>query len=163
MQKIFFYPQNKEYFEKLLLFSDILFEICKKIEINPVVYGSLAYAFYTQDTDIKINDIDLLVPEKSFASIIKEVKKREDLSYQETDYNSLKIFWNNEIKITFDSIKHYYSNLPNQFNDISINNCRFKIINLYALKEIYQRGWDNIPFKREEYKKKIDGLAKITK
>jgi hypothetical protein len=92
MQKIFFYPLNKEYFEKLLLFSEIILKICEKLGIKPIVYGSLSYAFYTQDVDIKINDIDLLIPEEYFPSIIEEVKGKNDLSYQETDYNSLKIF-----------------------------------------------------------------------
>ncbi|MFH1252891.1 MAG: hypothetical protein V1664_00970 [Candidatus Uhrbacteria bacterium] len=160
MQKIFYKPKNRDYFEKLLSFSKVLFEICEKHNIQPIVYGSLAYAFFTQDEEIEINDIDLLVPEEVFPIIIEEIKKQKELSYQETDYNSLKVF-QNDIKITFDSIKHYYSNLPENFIEISINNYPFKIISLEALKEIYVRGRNNIPIKKDAYQKKINGLAKI--
>lgn len=92
--------------------------------------------------------------------IIKEVKKQKELSYQETDYNSLKVF-QNDAKITFDSIKHYYSGLPENFIEIFINDHPFKIINLEALKEIYVRGRNNIPIEKDVYQNKIDGLAKI--
>lgn len=160
MQKIFYQPKNRDYFEKLLSLSKVLFEICKKHSIKPIVYGSLAYAFFTQDETIEINDIDLLVPEEVFPIIIEEINKQKELSYQETDYNSLKVF-QNDVKITFDSIKHYYSNLPKNFLEVSINSHPFKIVSLEALKGIYVRGRNNIPIKKEAYQKKIDGLAKI--
>lgn len=160
MQKIFYKPKNRDYFEKLLSLSKVLFDICEKHNIQPIVYGSLAYVFFTQDEKIEINDIDLLVPEEVFPIIIEEIKKQKGLSYQETNYNSLKVFQNN-VKITFDSIKHYYSGLPENFIEISINNFPFKIINLEALKEIYIRGRNNIPVKKDAYQKKIDSLGKI--
>ena len=69
MTKIFYKPKNQDYFEKLLSFSKVLFYICEKYNIQPIVYGSLAYAFFTRDEKIEINDIDLLVPEEAFPII----------------------------------------------------------------------------------------------
>lgn len=160
--QITYYPQNKEYFENLLSFYEILFKLCENLKIKPIVYGSLAYAFYTQDKEISINDIDLLVEEKNFDKIINELGKYSDLTFEITTYNSLKVFLNG-VKITFDSIKHYYydeSLLPD-FIEVEINNHKFTIVSLDSLKIIYSKWVENIPIKREQYKKKLEKLSNI--
>jgi len=160
MKKISYYPQNKEQFAKLLSFLKVVFDMCDKLEIKPIVYGSLAYAMHTEDENIRINDVDLLVPESLFPKFIELIDKSEELSYEETDYHCLKVFQNGE-KITLDSIEHYYSNLPLNFENVEINGIGVTIVNLNALKEIYKRGVSTIIAKREEYQKKLDKLASL--
>ncbi|MBU0535519.1 MAG: hypothetical protein KKE20_01035, partial [Nanoarchaeota archaeon] len=117
MESIYYHPQNKEYFSKLLSFVKELSEICKELNINPIVYGSVPYAFYTKDETININDIDILVPESSFVNLINKIKENENLRYEETDYHSLKVF-KDDAKITFDAIEEYYKDLPHEFVEI---------------------------------------------
>lgn len=160
MESIYYQPQNKKYFSKLLSFAKELFEICKELNIKPIVYGSLPYASYTRDETISINDIDLLVPESSFSKIIDKIKENKELRYEETDYHSLKIF-KDDVKITFDAIEEYYKDLPYDFVEVKINDVLFTIIPLRALKEIYKRGKETIPIKREQYSKKLEKLNSV--
>ncbi len=120
MEKVIYYPKNKEYFSELISSVKKLFKICTTLKIKPIVYGSVAYAFYTRDEKININDIDLLVSESSFPKIISKIKQDKELRYEETNYHSLKIFKGN-VKITFDAIESYYANLPNDFIKVKIN------------------------------------------
>jgi len=160
MESIYYQPQNKEYFSKLLSFAKELFEVCKELNLKPIVYGSLPYAFYTKDETIDINDIDLLVPESSFVNLINKIKENKKLRYEETDYHSLKVF-KDKVKITFDAIEEYYKELPHDFVEIEINDVPFTIVSLKALKEIYKRGKDNILIKREPYSKKLEKLNTV--
>ena len=160
MESITYQPHNKEYFSKLLSFAKELLEVCGKLKIKPIVYGSLAYAFYTKDETINIHDLDFLVPESSFVKLINKIKVSKKLHYEETDYNSLKVF-KDEVKITFDAIEKYYNDLPNDFINVEINSIPFTIVKLNSLKEVYNRGKNTIPTKREQYSKKLKQLNKM--
>lgn len=75
MESITYQPQNKEYFSKLISFAKELFELCAELKVKPIVYGILAYIFYTKDETISVNDIDFLVYGSSFANLIILIKK----------------------------------------------------------------------------------------
>ena len=160
MKSIYYQPQNKEYFSKLLSFVKELFEVCKELNIKPIVYGSVASTFYTKDETISINDIDLLVPESSFVNLINKIKENNKLRYEQTDYHSLKVF-KDDAKITFDAIEEYYKDLPHDFVEVKINDVSFTIVSLTALKEIYKRGKESIPVKRDQYSRKLDRLNSV--
>lgn len=127
---------------------------------SPVVYGSLAYAFYTKDEKININDIDLLVPESSFSRIIAAVKTNPDVTCEETTYHSLKLF-RDGVKISFDAIEEYYRGLPRNFVEGKINGIAFRFVPNNALKEVYKRGAETIPMKKEQYTAKLNALNQL--
>ncbi len=130
---------------------------CVELDVQPVVYGSLAYAFYTKDEKININDIDLLVPESFFLRIMTAVKNLPDVTYEETTYHSLKLF-RDGVKISFDAIEEYYRGLPRNFEEGKINDIAFKLVPQEALKEVYKRGAETIPMKKEQYMAKLNTL-----
>lgn len=127
--------------------------------IEPVVYGSLAYLYYTKDFSVDINDIDFLVPEEKFTEIIETVKNKGKYTYQPTDYHSLKVFKDGP-KISFDGIDHYLGKLDRSYLTADINGVTFKVLNLESLKAVYQQGAENIPFKKEAYIYKLNQLQK---
>jgi hypothetical protein len=69
------YPKNKEYFKKLVPFAQRIIGICNRIGIKPVIYGSFAQFYYTNDKNMKVNDIDIIIPKKDFEKISKLLKQ----------------------------------------------------------------------------------------
>lgn len=157
MKEVVYNPHNQGDFSKLLAFAQELFLKCVELDVQPVVYGSLAYAFYTKDEKININDIDLLVPESFFLRIMTAAKNLPDVTYEETTYHSLKLF-RDGVKISFDAIEEYYRGLPRNFEEGKINDIAFKLVPQEALKEVYKRGAETIPMKKEQYMAKLNTL-----
>jgi len=91
MSKITYSPKNNAYFKNLLEFLQELLPICESLNIKPIIYGSLAYGYYSRDESININDIDVLIPESFFQEISKQATSK-GFSYEETNYHSLKIY-----------------------------------------------------------------------
>lgn len=164
MKDIEYQPQNKEYLSKLLGFAEELFEICQELKIKPVIYGGLAYAFYTKDETININDIDFLVPESTFPNIIDKIKERKEWRYETTGYHSLKVY-KNDAKINFDEIEgyyeEYYKDLPPDSVEVSINNVLLAIVSLKSLKRFYKKVNADIPFKRGLNSIKLEKLNAV--
>ena len=150
-------PQNDDYFFQLLHFLKELLEMCIELKLEPVIYGSLAYAFYTNDESIYINDIDILVPESAFSSLIERITKHSDLRYEETDYHSIKVF-KYKAKITFDAMEEYSKDLPRDFVKVILNDIPLTIVSLNSLKEMYNRGKNTIPVKSAQYSTKLQRL-----
>jgi hypothetical protein len=157
VKEIVYNPNNRDDFSKLLAFVQVLFLKCAELNVQPVAYGSLAYAFYTKDETIDIHDIDLLVPESSFLPIIAAVKNLPDVTYEETTYHSLKLF-RDGVKISFDAIEEYYRGLPRNFVKGKINGIAFRLVSRNALKEVYKRAAETIPTKKEQYAEKLNTL-----
>jgi len=157
MEEIVYNPNNGDDFSKLLSFAQALFLRCAELNVQPVVYGSLAYAFYTKDEKININDIDLLIPESFFPHIAAAVKNLPDVTCEETTYHSLKLF-HGGVKISFDAIEEYYHGLPRDFVAGKINGIAFSLVPKNALEEVYKRGAETIPMKKEQYTVKLNAL-----
>jgi SAM-dependent methyltransferase len=158
MKSIQYYPKNKEYFKSLFEYAKRVFSICEKLNIQPIATGSLAYAAHTQDHQIEIHDIDFMVDKSNFPAIIIELSKQDDITYRETEYNSINTHWKGT-HISFDSIAHYYTDLEMNQVDVVINGIPFSIIGYDELIEVYKRGRDTIEIKRDEYQQKLDKLS----
>lgn len=70
------YPKNKAHFRKLIPFAQKIIQLCKENDIEPVIYGSFAHFYYTKDTTLDINDIDLLIPKKDFQRIFHILQRK---------------------------------------------------------------------------------------
>lgn len=156
-------PANKESFQKLLEFGKQILDICDKLEIMPIVYGSLAYFFYTEDETLPVNDIDFLVPESFFSDLMKELDKLEGVKYKKMPYHSIESF-KGEMEIDLDSIEYFLDPRSREEAIMEINEMKFHIINKDSLIDIYQEALDNMPQeknldeKRSRYQKKLDNL-----
>ena len=111
MKKIKIYPANKKYFIKLKEFAKEILELCKKIGVKPIAYGSLVFFGYAKDKKININDIDFLILENTFEKIIKALKKRKIKYNYSEEWHTLQVF-NKDLKIEFDSMDFWQKDLP---------------------------------------------------
>lgn len=82
MKQVSLEPYNSEHFLKLCLFAQVLLDKCDELNLRPVVYGSVAYAFYTNDNEININDIDFLISETAFPKIIAAFRGYAGITYE---------------------------------------------------------------------------------
>ena len=151
--------EQEKTLSSLIPFGKELLQYCGEINLLLIVYGSLAYLFHTNDKDIAINDIDFLIPKNRFSDLIEMVKGHPELRYEETTYNSIKVFKDN-LKIAFDSIEHYLKDINFRTIKAEINGCEFIIVDKFTLEEVYRRGADNILFKKEAYSLKLEKLKK---
>ena len=69
------YPKNKEYFKKLIPFTQKIISLCRDSGIDPVIYGSFAHFIHTKDKSMNVNDIDLLIPKKDFPKAKRFLEK----------------------------------------------------------------------------------------
>lgn len=157
MQKAKITSTNSEHLTNLITFAGELFELCRKLESKPIVYGSLAYTYHTSDSSVAINDIDLLVPETIFPKLVELLDQSPEFTYELTTYHSLKVF-KNDLKISFDGIEHYLAGLDHDSLEVEINGTPFSLVSKEILKEVYKRGVENIPTKAEAYAQKLATL-----
>ncbi len=157
METLDIQPINQKYFNELLFWGNEVDKLCRQNNIQPIVYGSLAYIFYTHDKGVAINDIDFLVPEDSFLKIIELVKTIPETSCQTTDWHSV-IFFKDGYKIECDGIEYYLKNIDFQVITATINGKEFELIDKEALKSVYHQGSENIPTKKDVYSYKLQKL-----
>jgi hypothetical protein len=70
------FPRNENHFKRLVPFAEEIISICNEIGVSPIIYGSFAHFYYTQDDSLNVNDIDFLIPNRKFKRILNEMKKR---------------------------------------------------------------------------------------
>ncbi len=85
-------PANKEQFQNVLVFGKEILDVCKKLSITPLVYGSLACFLHTNDETLPVNDIDFLVPEGSFQALMEKLDGLEGVKYKKMSYHSIEVF-----------------------------------------------------------------------
>lgn len=151
-------PEQQKSLDNLLPYGKDFVSYCEQIDLFPIVYGSLAYIFYSNDNDIAINDIDFLIPKDRFQDLIELVKKHSDLRYEETTYNSIKVFRDN-LKISFDSIEDYLKDIDFKTEKVEVGGHTFELVDKDTLKEVYRRGAETIPFKKDAYSLKLQKLS----
>lgn len=160
MKIINIYPQNKEKFIQLISFTKEILDICKKLDIRPVAYGSLAIFAYTKNKKISVNDIDFLIPQNNFKKIIPELIKKKIKYRYSTKWYVLQIFKGN-LKIEMDSVEFWQKDLSNKFNDFNFNGLNIRVISLNNLINIYKKLSEISKKKSEEKRKKYLMLKKI--
>ena len=159
-------PVNSESFQELLKKSAIILNICENLKIIPIVYGSFACFYHTQDENMPVNDLDLLVPEDSFPELINILKKN-NIIHKEMTWTSIVCTIDNS-KIELDSIERNLGIRSKETIYIQVGDSGFNIINRISLTDIYQEAVDRMPetqeFAKQKalYKGKLDKLKNIT-
>lgn len=139
------YPKNKNFFIRLKNFGKDIIRICKINKVNPILSGSLAYFIYTNDKNIKVNDLDFYIPEDSFQKIIKILKKKRIKYHYDIKWRTIQIF-KNHLKIELDSMNKAINGgyLPRNYKKRSLifnfDGFRIKLLGLKDLKGIYKRA-----------------------
>lgn len=159
-------PANNEKFKEVLAFGKQILEICTTLNVQPIVYGSLAYFAHTQDESLPVNDIDFLVPEEFFDDLMKELDGLEGVRYEKMPYHSIECF-KGDIEMDLDSIEHFLAPRPRDAVDFKIEGLTFSVVNKDTLADIYQEALDNMPDdrhldeKRAKYQRKLDNLKEL--
>jgi hypothetical protein len=153
------YPKNKVQFKKLITFCNEILGVCKGLGITAIAYGSFAYFLYTKDPEVKVNDIDLLVPRKSLKRIDRALTERK-IRHKLIKLETLKAF-KNGVRIEIDPYEFSWWKLD--FEDskyIRFDDLKIKIISLKNLKKIYGMAVKESKTKTEEYQSKYEELSK---
>lgn len=168
IHKLQVFPRNKDSFQELIKFGNIILDICVELKIAPIIYGGLAYFYYTKDMNIPVGDLDILIPEESFQQFVKILQEKK-INYKEMPEWKSIVCMQENLKVDIDSIE--YCLKENKRNTVSINieDREFHILNLESLIKVYKISVDNMPetleFKkqRELYSIKLNNLKTSSK
>ncbi len=154
--KIDIYPRNKKQFLRLIDFGKEIVSICKKFKITPIVYGSLAYLIYKKDKNIKVNDIDFLIPGNNFKKIIYILRKK-GLLYKYIPEGRSLIIYKGNLNVDLDA----YSKKPTKLKTFNFGGLNIKILSLKTLMGIYKRASETSKDNPKENYKKYLTLKKL--
>ncbi|MBM3233101.1 hypothetical protein FJZ18_02965 [Candidatus Pacearchaeota archaeon] len=142
------FPKNKLKTLRLIKFCKKIVHICKKTGLRPILYGSLALFVYTKNKGLIINDIDILVPEKSFEKLINMLKK-ERMKYKYSEkWHTLQII-KSDLIIECDSIEFWQEKTP-QLKKLEIHGLKIDIVSKESLVSIYKKAHKKSKDKPEE-------------
>jgi ASC-1-like (ASCH) protein len=152
------YPKNKKHFLELVNFSREILSICKKAGARPIIWGGLAYFYYTKDKNYNIGDFDFLIPKKCQKKIMKLLDEKS-IRYKFLKNWDLIIIKRGKLKIELDSIKRYYKNKKSK--KININGIKIDIVNLDSLIKMYKKASIVSKDNPKEYYKKYKKLISL--
>ncbi len=147
----------------LFCFYKKIYKIFDKLNVEPIVYGGLAYFYYTKDRTIPIKDIDLLVPESDFIRIQEMLDSQKNITYKVMPWHSIEVF-ENGMKIDIDSVEHFLDPMSREFNKAIFGDLNLNFLNRDSLINIYEEALLNMPKelkldkKRKKYQKKLKNL-----
>jgi len=157
-------PSNADRFKDLMHFARVVLKICEEAGIRPIAYGSLVFFGYTQDDQLTVDDIDLLVPEKFFETIMKLLAKSSIEYTYSKKWHSILIS-QDDLKIEIDAIEFWQKDLPDDFEELRFGEVTFKAVSLKSLKTIY---WNSSQFSQDvpddkpaKYREKFETLDRI--
>ena len=155
------FPSNRKLFIRLVGFCKEIVLICKRWDIEPIIYGSLAVFVYTKNLRMKVNDIDMLVKEKDFSKLIEALKEEGIKFNYDKKWHVLQIF-KDDLKIELDSVDFWQKDLHLDFKELDLYGLTVKLLSLNALKDVYRRASEVSQDKPLENKKKLNMLNKLS-
>jgi|TARA_Y100000310_G_C20640972_1_gene793865 hypothetical protein len=161
------YPKNKEHFKKLIPFAKKIISICRENKIDPIIYGSFVHFVYTKDTNMNVNDIDIIIPRNGLKKLIKLLKKDKIkfIRCSPEDYSI--IIKKGKLKLELDEVGTGYKTLnkkslsKNIFNKVDFYGTEIRIITLKQLEEMYPIAYNRSKEDKVKLLKKIKHLEKF--
>ncbi len=161
------FPKNKDSFLELIKFGENIFDICKELKLNPIIYGGLAYFYYTNDMKTPVGDLDILVPESSFPKI-KKILKDRNISFKDIPQWKSIVCSQGNLKVDIDSLEWCLGEINKNTISVHIEGQKCKILNLESLIKVYEISVDKMPntsefeLQRKLYSRKLENLQKIS-
>ncbi len=115
--------------------------------------------FYTRDSEIEVNDLDLLIPESAMNMLAAEFEKRK-INYELTDHPTIKVM-EEDAKVSFHSKEYFLNGLPQSSTPVNIEGGKFQILNLEALTRGYETSLELAPERSNMYLKKLEKLRNV--
>jgi len=103
------YPKNKEKFKELIPYAKKIIKLCKANRIPVAIYGSFGHFYHTRDEKIKVNDIDLLIPERCNKKMIGLLEKK-GIKFKQVSKESI-VTKDGKLKVEVDNIGKGYKNI----------------------------------------------------
>ncbi len=158
-------PKNKEYFKKLIPFAQKIIAICKENKSEPIIYGSFSHFFHTKDKNMKVNDIDIILPKKAFKKILNSLKKNNINFKYYPEWQTI-IIKKGKLRVEIDGVGSGYKSISEQslskniFKKIDFYGTEVKIITLKQLEEIYSVAYSRSKEDKTKIMEKIKQLEK---
>lgn len=158
-------PKNKEYFKKLKPFAKKIILLLKNAKIEPVIYGSFAHFYHTKDKDITVNDVDLLIPKKKSAKVIKILEK-EGIPFKAFPGGHALIIKKGKLKVETDPLEDTYRDLnnklfPRRFDKINFYGIQVKIIKPDIMEKFYETALAQSDKTRKKVERRIKELERF--
>jgi hypothetical protein len=131
-------PRNGAQFVRLTAFLKEILDICRELNIEPIVAGSLAVFAHTKNHDMVVNDVDLAVPEGDYPRIV-EALSANGIRHRLREWHVLQVC-RDELRVELDSAEHWHKGLQILCDTLRIGDATVKILSLDGLKELYRRG-----------------------
>lgn len=136
------YPANKVHFMRLIPFAQKIIAICREAGIRPVIYGSYAHFYHTRDEKMKVNDIDLWIPENKYPALLHLLTTSKIKYHYVPEWHTL-IIKNGKLRVEVDSIDFWYRDLKKKPFEKVFDSCNFygvevQVITLKNLEKFYQ-------------------------
>jgi len=153
-------PANKRHFLRLKAFCVDVLAACREAGAEPVAYGSLVFFGYTRNRKTNVHDIDLLVPEKSLASIRKALRRRKIAYKYHHSWHGMKVF-RGELSVELDSSEFWQKRpVPKRFELFDFGGLVLRAVSFGTLKGIYRRAYKITDERPEESRRKYEILKK---
>ena len=159
------YPKNKDHFKKLIPFAKRIIKLCKAAGINPIIYGSFVHFYHTRDSGMKVNDLDLWIPEKKYPAIIKKLEKEKINFKYYTRWHTL-IIEEGKLKVELDSLDYYYRDIkkkpyPKSFDKVDFYGEDMRIMKFPILEKFYEVALKESSETRKKVESRIKHLEKF--
>jgi len=129
-------PANADYFERLLCFAKKIFTFFDAQQIDYVIYGSFALFYYTKNTSLAVNDIDVMVKPEDYPQIISFLKEQNISFKQDGDDFSIQ---GDDLLIELDGWELGGAHLKTtlESNIVSVYDMNLSFVTLHYLEVIY--------------------------
>jgi len=164
------YPKNKEFFKKEIPFAKKILKLCNENKIPTVIYGSFAHFHHTKDIDMKVNDIDIIIPKKYFPKAVELLKKNKiKFRYIEIypgNGMSTLIIKKGKLKVELDETGGDYKTLKDRtllknIKKIDFYGINANVVTLKQLENIYAVAYNRSKEDKAKILKKIKHLEKF--
>ncbi|MFH1802038.1 MAG: hypothetical protein ABH864_01145 [archaeon] len=140
-------PKNAEHFKKLIPFAQKIIQIIENVGIPTVVYGSFAHFYHTKDKSMKVNDIDIMIPDhkKNFPKVVRALKKAKIKHNYYPKWETL-IIKKGNLKVEVDSVGRGYKTMKentlfkSNHERIDFYGLTIGLLKLNQIEEMYGRA-----------------------
>ena len=151
--------RNIKKFRELKKFVREILPLLKDLNISPILWGGFAYLGYSKDFEMDVNDVDFLIPEENYDSLLS-ILKEKNIKYNYVDgWDCIQIF-KGKLMIEFDPLGKYPIN---NFQKIDFGDFKLTAISLEDLKRRYKLASKDKKVAAYSMKKVEDYRAKYRK
>lgn len=161
------YPKNRSTFEQLIPFAQKIISLCNDNQIYPVLYGSFAIFYHTNNKAMEVNDIDVLIPKKSFTQAV-EILEKESLDFQYIEVypdNGMSTITvrNNNLQVELDEVGTDYStineeNILETASLINFYGMTARIVTLDQIVDMYRTAYNRSSIDRAKILTRLELL-----